>query len=51
MLKIADVMNTSAQAAQIMDAGTVESLQGSKADDLADNALKASKEAISGFDV
>lgn len=48
--KIADVMNTSAQAAQIMDAGTVESLQGSKADDLADNALKASKEAISGFD-
>ena len=48
--KIADVMNTSAQAAQIMDADTVESLQGSKADDLADNALKASKEAISGFD-
>ena len=48
--KIADVMNTSAQAAQIMDAGTVESLQGSNADDLADNALKASKEAISGFD-
>lgn len=48
--KIADVMNTSAQAAQIMDAGTMESLQGSKADDLADNALKASKEAISGFD-
>ena len=48
--KISDVMNTSAQAAQIMDTGTVESLQGSKADDLADNALKASKEAISGFD-
>jgi len=48
--KIANVMNTSAQAAQIMDANTVESLQNGGADKLADNALKTSNEAISGFD-
>ena len=48
--QIADVMNTSAQAAQIMDANTVESLQNGGADKLADNALKTSNEAISGFD-
>jgi len=48
--QIADVMNTSAQAAQIMDANSVESLQNGGADKLADNALKTSKEAISGFD-
>lgn len=48
--QIANVMNTSAQAAQIMDANSVESLQNGGADKLADNALKTSKEAISGFD-
>ena len=48
--QIADVMNTSAQAAQIMDANTVESLQNGGANKLADNALKTSKEAVSGFD-
>ena len=48
--QIADVMNTSAQAAQIMDANSVESLQNGGADKLADNALKTSNEAISGFD-
>ena len=48
--QIANVMNTSAQAAQIMDANTVESLQNGGADKLADNALKTSNEAISGFD-
>ena len=48
--QIANVMNTSAQAAQIMDANSAESLQNGGADKLADNALKTSKEAISGFD-
>lgn len=48
--QIANVMNTSAQAAQIMDANSMESLQNGGADKLADNALKTSKEAISGFD-
>lgn len=48
--QIANVMNTSAQAAQIMDANSVESLQNGGADKLADNALKTSNEAISGFD-
>ena len=48
--QIANVMNTSAQASQLMDANSVESLQNGGADKLADNALKTSKEAISGFD-
>lgn len=49
-VKIANVMNIGAQAAQIMDSNTLESLQSGGDKKLADNALKASKEAVSGFD-
>ena len=43
-------MNIGAQAAQIMNSNTLESLQSSGDKELADNALKTSKEAVSGFD-
>ena len=49
-VRIADVMNIGAQAAQIMNSNTMESLQSGGDKKLADNALKASKEAVSGFD-
>ena len=49
-VKIANVMNIGAQAAQIMNSNTLESLQSGGDKKLADNALKASKEAVSGFD-
>ena len=49
-VKIANVMNIGAQAAQIMNSNTMESLQSGGDKKLADNALKASKEAVSGFD-
>lgn len=49
-VRIADVMNIGAQAAQIMNSNTMETLQSGGDKKLADNALKASKEAVSGFD-
>jgi len=49
-VRIANVMNISAQAAQIMNSNTMETLQNGGDKKLADNALKASKEAVSGFD-
>ena len=47
---IANVMNISAKAAQIMDENTLESLQNGEADELVDRTLNTSNEAISGFD-
>ena len=49
-VNISDVMASNAQAAQIMDGATVEDLQSSDENNLADNALEASGKAISGFD-
>jgi len=49
-VKIADVMASNAQAAQIMDANAQENLQNCDENNLADKALETSGKAISGFD-